>query len=549
MKRKRWFLIGGAAVLLPLMLLTMVVLGVWIWFRTAEPGRVVISEETTRIFAPLDAEGYVDYVEALNQRYGRGVTPENNAAVPFWQAMGPEPVRKEARQEYFRRLGLSLPEEGDYFVGLGVLIERQLDAKPAFPVQVVYDQEEKSSSDPWSAEDYPLIAAWIEENEKPLATLVSGLSCERLYSPLLAPKAGARVLGMLLYTSSAAKEPATALTVRAMLRLGRGELEQARQDVLAVHRLGRLIAQGPTLVGQLEGIVIDGMAAHADVAILAHEELTADQAREYAASLRALPPLPNGVEAIDACERYTYLDTVTAMARWGIAGVLDTTVGDNPDSNGAAKSLTKALGQAAFDWNILLRMGNERYDRLVAALSLPTHRERFEALEELEQEVRQYAEEVRNRTDFLNDVLSGGTRESMSEGTGKAMVALMLPATTRFADASERSMAAERLVLVAHALEGYRAEHDCYPDELAALCQTYLEAVPDDPFADAPMRYVRENDGYRLYSVGSNMKDDGGRNGNSDVVYVPAQERLPGGFPLRDPPLADADDVVVHLKR
>ena len=50
---------------------------------------VTISEETTRITEPLREDGYVDYVAALNELSGRDVTPENNAAVLFWQAVGP----------------------------------------------------------------------------------------------------------------------------------------------------------------------------------------------------------------------------------------------------------------------------------------------------------------------------------------------------------------------------------------------------------------------------------------------------------------------------
>ena len=48
-----------------------------------------ISKETTYITEPLRKDGYPDYVAAMNQRLSQGVTPENNAAVPFWKAMGP----------------------------------------------------------------------------------------------------------------------------------------------------------------------------------------------------------------------------------------------------------------------------------------------------------------------------------------------------------------------------------------------------------------------------------------------------------------------------
>ena len=60
--------------------------------------------------------------------------------------------------------------------------------------------------------------------------------------------------------------------------------------------------------------------------------------------------------------------------------------------------------------------------------------------------------------------------------------------------------------------------------------------MPQDAFADAPLRYHRQESGYLLYSVGRNGKDDGGRGegvraGNAElgddlVVRTPGKERL-----------------------
>ena len=76
-----------------------------------------ISKETTCIVEPLDKDGYPDYIAAINQRCRKGVTPENNAAVFFWRAMGPGEIFPERRAEYFKQLGIDpLPEKGDYFV-------------------------------------------------------------------------------------------------------------------------------------------------------------------------------------------------------------------------------------------------------------------------------------------------------------------------------------------------------------------------------------------------------------------------------------------------
>ena len=79
--------------------------------------KITISKETTYITEPLRADGYVDYMAALNRRFSQGVTPENNAAVPFWQAVGPKGIDKKVRKKYFELLGIpELPEEGDYLV-------------------------------------------------------------------------------------------------------------------------------------------------------------------------------------------------------------------------------------------------------------------------------------------------------------------------------------------------------------------------------------------------------------------------------------------------
>ena len=53
-----------------------------------------------------------------------------------------------------------------------------------------------------------------------------------------------------------------------MWHLGEGRADEAWQDLLAVHRIGRLTAQGQTLVEQLVGIAIDGIARERTLALL-----------------------------------------------------------------------------------------------------------------------------------------------------------------------------------------------------------------------------------------------------------------------------------------
>ena len=76
-----------------------------------------------------------------------------------------------------------------------------------------------------------------------------------------------------------------------------------------------------------------------------------------------------------------------------------------------------------------------------------------------------------------------------------------------------------RLARTAVALERYRFAHqNRYPDSLNALVPEYLPAIPEDIFADAPPQYHRRGEGYVLYSIGSDRKDDGGST-KDDVVF------------------------------
>src|SRR5437762_9420291 len=86
----------------------------------AWPGRstFTVSPETTYVTGPLDQHGYVDYVTALNERLRGNITPETNANVLIWQALGPRPEGGNGMPpEYFQWLGIDPPpENGEYLI-------------------------------------------------------------------------------------------------------------------------------------------------------------------------------------------------------------------------------------------------------------------------------------------------------------------------------------------------------------------------------------------------------------------------------------------------
>ena len=60
-----------------------------------KPLKVTVSKETTFITKPLKADGYPDYIEALNATLGAGATVENNMGAEVFRLVGCYEVHKD----------------------------------------------------------------------------------------------------------------------------------------------------------------------------------------------------------------------------------------------------------------------------------------------------------------------------------------------------------------------------------------------------------------------------------------------------------------------
>ena len=73
-----------------------------------------------------------------------------------------------------------------------------------------------------------------------------------------------------------------------------------------------------------------------------------------------------------------------------------------------------------------------------------------------------------------------------------------------------RQVALRKHVRIGLALAAFGRYKDAAPTLLTALVPDYLERIPVDPIDGKPMRYLRLPDGYQLWSIGMDGKDDGG---------------------------------------
>jgi hypothetical protein len=74
-----------------------------------------------------------------------------------------------------------------------------------------------------------------------------------------------------------------------------------------------------------------------------------------------------------------------------------------------------------------------------------------------------------------------------------------------------RDAAARHVIVATLAVERYRrANRGALPPSLGALVPAYLPAVPVDPMSGKAVVYNVIDGGYRVYSVDTDLKDDGG---------------------------------------
>ncbi len=87
----------------------------------------------------------------------------------------------------------------------------------------------------------------------------------------------------------------------------------------------------------------------------------------------------------------------------------------------------------------------------------------------------------------------------------------LIPALDRVVWLDYRSKVSYEAVLTSAALQRWKLEKEQYPDKLEELLEGgYLEKLPEDPFGPGILPYQRQEDGFILYSWGSDFDDDGG---------------------------------------
>lgn len=414
--------------------------------------RMTVSKETTYFTGPLRPNGSIDYAAALNELYGSGVTPENNAAIPLLAILGdvvPEDVADRMGMrptsipserflggfadwpEYIEwRRERGLPDLGTDAEAVGRRLDTELTA---------------AMGRPWSAKDSPLVAEWLEDMEGPLEAIDEATTRPRYWIPVTQPLPGTFLPRLLTR-----RNVTNALRSRAMLRLSEGNPDEAVRDLLTIFRLASHQARGPTLIDHLIGVAIAGIGAEALPLVAAHPKLSRDALPRTLSELEGLEPISSPAEKIGNFERAWVLDAAVQLAFRGEESQDEIELG--------------FLDRTLADWDEVLKSINRCYDAEIACQEAPTAEARRAACAERDRLL------PKDKAREVASLLEGGaTPTEKVSFVFRTVVAIALPSLSRTRLAVNELHALDRLGRSALALRVHRQEKGRFPEHLESL--------------------------------------------------------------------------------
>jgi hypothetical protein len=330
-------------------------------------------------------------------------------------------------------------------------------------------EEEEALTGLWSAEDLP--PGWVEsmrpvvqKNEQYFAVLEGAAQIEACVFPVEWEKGPDLKEPHLAHLRSAARM----VNARALVLAADGRADEALQCFAFVPAMVQHLCSEPTLVSQLVRYALLGIGMRG-----------AEQ------TLNRCDPSPEVCRDLyDAFGEADLDDSVATALR-----------GERVLFGGWAFASTRAPSERPDAWTEFLFKSRANLDEL---LYLRAMQDQIDALELPWPEAQHRARAAADRA----------TETAMPLIALKTAMILAV-----FAGVAEscRRIATERDVCrIGLALRAYQDEHGRYPDSMEDLAAAGWE-VPRDSFTDEPYRYRREGDGFRVWGVGPDLDDDGGK--------------------------------------
>ncbi|MCE9552120.1 MAG: hypothetical protein K8T91_01945 [Planctomycetes bacterium] len=424
---------------------------------------------------------------------GQGVTPENNAAVPLMQVLGYcECDRFDASK---KNRNAPCDQLLDALGTAPLPPDQRLRIVEAF---VEYDKEaarslkqelSRASSVPWKPEQFPKLSKFLTANNAAIDRIVEASNRPQYFVPRRLPVPDAILISIerpdVLSIITAAKQ----LLARGMLRLGEERISAGADDLVACHRLGRLIGQEPDCLSYLVGSAVEAMAQKGEAAMAHYCEPSPKAMGDYRLRLKQLPPRPQWRDKF-LSQRLIALDAITALALGNAAEDGLYSEGREPDRNRLMR---------LYDVDEMLRVANGAFDEVEAAYESPSLTQQGATKSTFFENWNHLQAESKNSSRGWMLLFVGARQAASRHKIYPVVDAFLLPL---FSGAKVENEFQRKTALgdVVFELAAYRAKHGHYPDSLKAIGSHILSDVPQNLFAHAPVEYKRTEHGYTLRS-------------------------------------------------
>lgn len=471
--------------------------------------RLTIGKDTTVLIEPITAAGCVDYIAALEAEMRRGVTPENNANAGLRQLLGNAGLGVVGRAEYYRKLGISPPkQDAPLLVRLG-----DLNAEFGRDAQSILQQAMET---PWTEEDLPLAAVWMERNGVALAKARDALARPKYYSPIFGGPEN--MFEILLPDAQASRSFGRVFVAHAMNCVATGRQGAALNDFLACRRMSGHLGSQWTVIHGLVGYAMCSMSAVAEAEFLNAAKPNLAKLKFWRRRLSTVPKALTMAERIDQGERWAMLDALGRVDRGEDLGRLAAVlVNDPPIDREAADALLDKLKDPNLDFNQIARNVNRHFDELATLMKTNDVAKR----EQLGAAIKRDLAARKKRLKLTVQEARALTAKQLEQWVEDFFLASLAPAWPAVLTAELRHIARQRVLDAGWALSAWYADNNVWPKQMGELVPKYIPEKPIDPFTGKALLLHVEGKACRVYSVGPNKLDEHGEKSNDrdgDIV-------------------------------
>jgi hypothetical protein len=504
-----------------LFLVWVVILGVWqgTFVRLLRMAGVLppdlrppfrVSTETTGITAPLDKYGWPDYVAAFNAEQSKGVTPETNFVVALREILGDHEIPGGSAAAFDAALGLPQP------ITAKPLFRRLEEVLSRLPyeerLQAINEDLDKAMIAPWTAETLPHVAELVDANHAAFDAIAKAAARSHFFQPIIPTTTREdKNPGLLTYSVWYVNKvrnllrKLVAYTTREDERLS---CRERMEGCLVPIRVGRLLSR-PRM-----GIHVFVQDSYAALTVrglsvwLGRAEIVEADLDRLLSELDRLPPRTRMFDVYDSNELNVKLDALVYAARRRDFGVA-------AESGGfATPAMQRCVRYGALDWNAALAETHRFHEEIQRIQQLPLIADQRAAIHAMGRKLDAEVKPWRTTWGGIAGPLLGNARTN-----GRRIAVMVGPfvgtPNETYIMADVKATARDRLLRLAIAIRRHQLQTGAWPTGLGEV--TGAEAVGRaDPCVDGgELIYRVTADGFVIYSVGENGRDDRGENADT----------------------------------